>query len=137
MNEYNATGDIGSQHLKWQNIMTYLSQAPRDDALYLDEISRSCIKRALWRPKQNKASWVKNFYAKSTKREHLVVEFLAKTCSTAVPCLLSDQHRKLVEYSYDSSVLSTAEADLFLQFFPQRLSPKADTTKYKKMRTPA
>lgn len=57
---------------------------------------------------------MKNLIEKSARESDMVMDFCAGTCLMKKTCMVLDQHGKLVRFSLDSDVLSTAEHDLLL-----------------------
>lgn len=60
---------------------------------------------------------MKDLVGKLTKKRNLVVDFCAGTCSTTKACLLLGQQNDFISWDSDSSLLSSAEPDLFNTHF--------------------
>lgn len=104
----NATVNIVCQHPDWPDETTEIARVPQEKALYPNEKSGSCEKRAVWRPEQKLLSLMKDLAGKLTKSGDSVVELCAFSCLMARRCTLLDLTKKSVGCDFHSEVSKTA-----------------------------
>lgn len=101
--------------------MTNISRLLRKKMLSLHKPTSRAEKWAMWRPEQKNVSGMRDLLQRFTTAGELVVDFCARTCSTAIARMFLNQYGKILESDVDPEVVDAAERGLLLTRAPQML----------------
>lgn len=113
---YSVGGKTSFQHLKWANVMSSISQVPREEMLYKDETFERARNRAMWWLEQKHMPWMTILLRKVNRHGNMLMDFCASTCFTAEALILPDQHERFVKCSVSPELLTAAGPDFVLRF---------------------